>query len=286
MTKIVVTGASGRLGREVTRDLLDHGYEVRAVDAIVADVDPRVRVLQTELSDYGQTIDALAGFDAVVHLANIPAPEIKPAAVTFALNTVANVNVMLAAAQVGMTRVVWASSETTLGLPFDVPPDYAPVDEAHYPHPQSTYSLSKVVSETAADEITKWSGIPMLALRYSNILGPTDYQTAFPGYWGDAMLRKWNLWGYIDVRDAASATRLALDAPVTGTDSFVIAAADTVMTRPSADLLAEVFPDVPVRGEVTGHQTLLAIDHAREVLGWVPEHRWRDHVAEDGSPIG
>ncbi len=286
MTKIVVTGASGRLGREVTRDLLDHGHEVRAVDAVVADVDPRVRVLQTELTDYGQTIDALAGFEVVVHLANIPAPELRPAALTFAANTVANANVFLGAAQVGMSRVVWASSETTLGLPFDTPPDYAPLDEAHYPHPQSTYSLSKVVSETAADEITKWSGIPMLALRYSNILGPADYQQDFPSYWGDASLRKWNLWGYIDVRDAASATRLALTAPVTGTDAFVIAAADTVMTRPSADLLAEVFPGVPVRGELSGHQTLLAIDHAREVLGWVPEHRWRDHVGEDGTPIG
>jgi len=223
---------------------------------------------------------------AVVPLANIPAPELKPAAHTFAANTVANVNVFLAAAQLGYSRVVWASSETTLGLPFDIAPDYAPVDEAHYPHPQSTYSLSKVVSETAADEITKWSGIPFLALRYSNILGPKDYQENFPSYWGDATLRKWNLWAYIDVRDAASATRLALDAPVTGTDSFVIAAADTVMTRPSADLLAEVFPDVPVRGAVSGHQTLLAIDHARDVLGWVPEHRWRDHVSEDGAPIG
>lgn len=286
MTKVVVTGASGRLGREVTRDLLDHGHEVRAVDAVVAAVDPRVRVLQTELTDYGQTIDALAGSEVVVHLANIPAPELKPAAHTFAANVVANANVFLAAAQLGLSRVVWASSETTLGLPFDIAPDYVPVDEAHYPHPQSTYSLSKVVSETAAAEIAKWSGIPFLALRYSNILGPKNYQEEFPGYWDDATLRKWNLWGYIDVRDAASATRLALTAPVTGTDSFVIAAADTVMTRPSADLLAEVFPEVEVRGDLTGHQTLLAIDHAREILGWVPEHRWRDHVSADGTAVG
>ena len=95
MTKIVVTGASGRLGREVTRDLLDHGHDVRAVDAIVAPVDRRVTVLQTELTDYGQTIDALAGCEVVVHLANIPAPGVKPAAHTFQANVTANANVQL-----------------------------------------------------------------------------------------------------------------------------------------------------------------------------------------------
>jgi hypothetical protein len=57
-----------------------------------------------------------------------------------------------------------------------------------------------------------------------------------------------------------------------------VAAADTVMTRPSADLMAEVFPTVPLRRTVSGHETLLAIDHARRVLGYNPEHSWRDHL--------
>ena len=125
-----------------------------------------------------------------------------------------------------------------------------------------------------------WSGIPFIALRFSNILGPADYQR-FPSFWNDPQLRKWNLWGYIDERDAAAACRLSLDAELSGSESFIIAASDTVMTRPSAELMHEVFPSVPLTSEVPGHATLLSIDRAQRVLGFVPEHGWRDHVTPD-----
>ena len=89
-----------------------------------------------------------------------------------------------------------------------------------------------------------------------------------------------NLWGYVDCRDVAQACRLALTADVSGAEVCIVAAADTVMTRPSADLMAEVFPTVPMRRPVAGRDTLLAIDHARRLLGYEPAHRWSDHVAE------
>jgi nucleoside-diphosphate-sugar epimerase len=193
-----------------------------------------------------------------------------------------NFNVFHAAATLGLARVVWASSETTLGLPFDTPPRYAPVDEDHYPHPTTTYALSKVAGETVADQISAWSGIPFVALRLSNVFAPEDYAW-MPRYWPDAQLRKWNLWGYIDERDAAQACRLGLEIDLTGTDRFIIAAADTVMTRPSAELMAEVFPGVPLTRALGEHETLLCIDHARERLGYEPRHSWRDHVAASES---
>lgn len=269
--KVCVTGAAGRAGTSVLAHLREHGYEV-----VPTDIRPGPW-LRAELTDYGQAAEVLAGCDAVVHLANIPAPGLATPAATFNQNMTMNFNVFQAAAQVGLSRVVWASSETTLGLPFDVPPRYAPVDEDHYPVPTSTYALSKVASETVAAHIAEWSGMPFVALRFSNILGPEDYQR-FPAYWEDPGARKWNLWGYIDERDAAMACRLALDADVSGSESFVIAAADTVMTRSSADLMAEVFPGVPLRTEVPGTGTLLSIDRAKRVLGFVPRHSWRDHV--------
>ncbi|GAA4590960.1 NAD(P)-dependent oxidoreductase [Planotetraspora phitsanulokensis] len=259
------------------RDLLEHGFEVVATDVRPGPPDLGAQVLVADLTEYGQAVEVLQGVDAVVHLANIPAPGLRTPSETFNDNTVMNSNVFLAAAQLKIGRVVWASSETTLGLPFDVPPRYAPVDEAHYPYPTSTYALSKVVTETLAEHVSGWSGIPFVALRFSNVLGPDDYQ-AFPGYWDDARLRRWNLWGYIDTRDAAASCRLALDAPVQGARSFIIAAADTVMNRPSADLLKEVYPGVELTREIGEFETLLAIDDAREVLGFVPQHTWRDHV--------
>jgi nucleoside-diphosphate-sugar epimerase len=154
------------------------------------------------------------------------------------------------------------------------------VDEDHYPVPTSTYALSKVASETIATHIAEWSGIPFVALRFSNIIAPEWYQE-FPSYWPDPRLRKWNLWGYIDQRDVAASCRLALEAPaeaVKGSPSFIIAAADTVMNRPSAELLAEVYPDVKLTRDVGEFGTLLAIDRARRVLGFNPAHSWRDHV--------
>jgi nucleoside-diphosphate-sugar epimerase len=274
MTRVCVTGASGKAGREVVRHLREHGYDVLATDLRVQRAD-REDVLEADLTDQGQAVDVLYGTDAVVHLANIPAPGLAPAALTFNANTTMNFNVFHAAVRLGLGRVVWASSETTLGLPFDVPPRYAPVDEAHFPYPTSTYALSKVVSETIAAQLAGWSGIPFVGLRFSNIFNRGDYAPV-PGFWGDATLRRWNLWGYIDVRDAAAACRLALDAPVVGAEHFIIAASDTVMDRPSADLMREVYPGVPLTRELEGHETLLAIGHARAVLGFEPRHSWRD----------
>jgi len=280
--RVCVTGASGKAGRAVVADLREHGYDVLATDAVVSREDRDEGVLRADLTDYGQAVEALsqAGAEAVVHLANIPAPGLSTPAVTFNSNITMNFNVFQAAAALKLDRVVWASSETTLGLPFDTPPRYAPVDEDHYPVPTSTYALSKVASETVAGHIAQWSGLPFIALRFSNIMAPEDYQR-FAEFQDDPHARKWNLWGYIDQRDVALSCRLALEADagaVTGNPAFIIAAADTVMNRPSAELLAEVFPGVRLTRDVGESGTLLAIDRAREVLGFHPEHSWRDHV--------
>ena len=280
--RVCVTGASGKAGRAVVADLREHGYDVLATDAVVSREDRDEGMLRADLTDYGQAVEALsqAGADAVVHLANIPAPGLSTPAVTFNSNITMNFNVFQAAAALKLDRVVWASSETTLGLPFDTPPRYAPVDEDHYPVPTSTYALSKVASETVAGHIAQWSGLPFIALRFSNIMAPEDYQR-FAEFQDDPHARKWNLWGYIDQRDVALSCRLALEADagtVTGNPAFIIAAADTVMNRPSAELLAEVFPGVRLTRDVGESGTLLAIDRAREVLGFHPEHSWRNHV--------
>jgi nucleoside-diphosphate-sugar epimerase len=279
--RICVTGASGQAGRAVVRDLLEHDYDVAATDIAATRDDIFAGMLRADLTDYGQALEALHGADAVVHLANIPAPGISTPAVTFNANITMNFNVFHAAAHLGLSRVVWASSETTLGLPFEVPPRYAPVDEDHYPVPTSTYALSKVASETIAGHIAQWSGIPFVALRFSNIWAAEDYHE-FASFWPDPRLRKWNLWGYVDERDVAAACRLALQAPAEAVESspaFIIAAADTVMNRSSAGLLAEVFPDVRLTREVGEFGTLLAIDRARQLLGFEPRHSWRDHVS-------
>ena len=272
--RIVVTGGSGKAGRWVVRDLREHGHDVLNVD-VVHDGSAHGLCVVTDLTDLGQVNDVLRGADAVVHLAAIPAPEIRPEGETFRINTVSTWNVFHAASTAPLGRVVWASSETVLGLPFERPPDFAPIDETITPRPESSYALSKLVGETLAAQLNRRTGIPFVGLRISNIMEPADY-ARFDSWQDDARVRKWNLWGYVDARDVATACRLAVEGSTTGAEVAIVAAADTAMRRPSKDLLAEVFPDVPLRREIGGRETLLAIDHARELLGYEPAHSWLD----------
>jgi len=274
--QIIVTGGTGKAGSWVVRHLRDRGHDVLNVDT-VRDDSPYGMCLVGDLTDAGQVREVVAGADAVVHLAAIPAPRIKTEDETFRNNTISTYNVFAAAVDAGVERVVWASSETVLGLPFDEPPLFAPIDETIPPRPESSYALSKLLGEQMAVQFARRSGTSFVGLRISNIMEPDDY-AMFPSFWEDPWLRKWNLWGYVDVRDVAQAVDRGLDAEVDGAEVAIIAAADTVMTAPSAELLARVYPEVPVTTSVAGTETLLAIDHARSVLGYEPRHSWRDHI--------
>jgi nucleoside-diphosphate-sugar epimerase len=182
----------------------------------------------------------------------------------------------MSSARPGVTNIVWASSETVLGLPFDTPPPYIPVDEEYPPRPESTYSLVKTREGAMAVQLCRWNPkLKMIGLRFSNVMEPADY-ARFPSFNDDPASRKWNLWGYIDARDGAQALRLALESDLTGTEVFIIANADTVMSRPNAALVKEFYPDVEMRGDLREHDTLLSIDKARRLLGYQPAHSWRD----------
>jgi nucleoside-diphosphate-sugar epimerase len=265
-------------------ELVGSGHDVLNVDAVRPEPG-RSTYLRIDLTDYGQVFEAVSGVDdqdaadAVVHLAAIPAPGMTSNAATFRNNVPSTYNVFAAARAAGVKNVVWASSETVLGLPFETPPPYFPVDEDYPPRPESTYSLGKTLEEEMARQFCRWDPeLKMIGLRFSNVMEPQDYD-AFPGYDVDPLLRKWNLWGYIDARDGGQAVRLALESRITGTEVFIIANADTVMSRPSADLAAEVFPDVPLKRPLDGRETLLSIEKARRILGYEPRHGWQDAVA-------
>ncbi len=275
--KTVVTGGTGKAGRWAVKHLRETGHDVLNVDW-THDGSAYGLCLVADLTDPGECFDALAGAEAVVHLAAIPAPQVRPASETFRINMLSTYNVFAAAEAHGVSRVVYASSETILGLPFDEPPAFAPIDETHPSRPESSYSLAKLAGEIIAEQFARRTGTPHVGLRISNIMEPHDYE-AFPGYWDDATLRKWNLWGYVDARDVALACELGLTADVEGHEIAIIAAADTCMTRDSASLMAEVFPSVPLTRELQGRETMLSIDHARELLGYEPRYSWSDEVA-------
>ena len=289
MPKVLVTGGSGKLGRAVLRDLVAHGYDVLNIDqqALSEPICPSVRI---DLTNFGEVAAAILGgvderkgpFDAVVHLAAIPATGLAANARTFANNVPTTYNVFEASRLAGIKNIVFASSETVLGLPFDTPPPYAPVDEEYYPRPESAYSLGKLLDETMAAQFCRWDPeLRIVGLRFSNVMNPEDY-AAFPKFDADPRSRKWNLWAYIDARDGAQAVRRSIQADFTGFEAFVIANADTVMSRSNMSLLAEVFPDVPTKGNLTANGTLLSIEKAKRMLGFSPQYSWRNEVAAKG----
>lgn len=280
--RLAVTGASGKLGTVVVRELRAAGHEVASLDLTGPSRDAFIRV---DLTDYGQVVDAFAGIDghhdgldAIVHLGAVPAGGLWADSATFHNNMTATFNVFQAARRLGIGTIVYASSETVLGLPFETPPPYLPIDEEYETRPESMYSVVKHLEEELARKLVRWDdALSITALRFSNVMVPEDY-AQFPGFDSDPRSRSWNLWGYIDARDGAEAIRLALEAARPGFDVFNIFAADTVMSRPSSDLAAEFFPEVEVRAELVGNASLAPSEKARRILGFEPKHSWRDHV--------
>ncbi len=278
--KIVVTGGSGNLGREVIRDLLAHGREVLSLDraAPPSEICPS-RIV--DLTDAGAVRRALEGAAGVVHLGAYQAPGIAPDPETFANNTSASYNILHAAAGVGIGRVVLASSTAAFGFlyaPKPFPPDYLPLDEKHPCRPQDPYGLSKVVAETAADSFARLHGMAIRSLRFPGVNFAPDFR-GFAERFGDAGAKLARFWSYIDARDAAAACRLALEAGPRGHEILVVAAPTSTVRDATDDLIARYFPGVKkARPELRGNWSGVDSSRAREVLGFEARHVWEKYL--------
>lgn len=293
--RIMFTGGSGKAGRHVVKDLLDHGYEVLNIDTRPLD-DPRVRTLIADITDAGQVFNALSSYmgthefdaslrpqkvDAVVHFAAIPRIMIVPDNEVFRVNALGTYNVVEAATKLGIRKVVIASSETTYGVVFAHEhrnPAYFPLDEDYDVDPMDSYALSKVVNEKTARAFALREGIDIYALRIGNVLIPEDYTENFPKWFADPGFRKRIAWSYIDARDLGQITRLAIEKDGLGFQVFNAVNDDTSSNLPTAELLRRFYPDVPVKGTLGDYETLLSNKKARELLGFREEHPWRRYV--------
>ncbi len=282
---VAVTGGSGKLGRAVVAALVEQGWQVVNFDRVPSS-GSEARFIRTDFTDFGQVVEAFSGIDevhrgvdAVVHLAAIPGATFAPNVATFDNNLVSTFHVFQAAKLFKIHNLVWASSETLLGYPFHNPPPYIPLDENVPPTPEVVYSLAKALEEEMARQYCRWNpDQKMIGLRYSNVVDPTEYAD-FPSFEDDPASRKWNLWSYIDSRDGAQAVVRALEYDQPGFDNFIIANPDTVMSRPSTELMAEFFPKTEIRSPIEGTSSLCSIEKARRLLGWEPRHTWRDHAS-------
>ncbi len=280
MAKVVITGGSGMLGRWVVKHFVEQGYEVLNVDSRRPE-EELCPTLIADLEDLGETYSALAGAEAVVHLAAIPAAHIRTPEVTFRNNVMSTYNVLEAATGLGIRKAVIASSESSYGIVFAVnplSPQYVPLDEEHPQLPQDSYGLSKIVNEQTAEMFHRRTGIQVVSLRLGNVI-PPEWYARFPSFIHKSHERERILWSYIDTRDAAEACRLAIEADGLGVVALNLASDDSSMNIPSLELMAECYPDVTdFRAPLEGHESLFSNEKAKRLLGWQPKHCWREEV--------
>lgn len=277
--KVVVTGGAGRLGGNVTAHLRSHGHTVTTVDIVPVDGAPHGTHTVLDLTRLGETVEAIHGADAVIHLGAIWAAGIRTDSETFQTNVLSTSNVFSAAVLGGASRVIWASTGAVTGSPFGWgDPSMLPIDENTAPRPQSAYALSKYVGEMIAPYFAETGGLSILGMRLGWILHQGGYSVV--AEWGqDPMSRRFNAFVYADVRDVAEACRRGLDSPFEGAHVVSISAADTCIDRPSAQLAEEAFPSATLSRPLEGYESLVSIQRARELIGYEPQRSWRTELA-------
>lgn len=277
--KVIVTGSSGLLGHHVAQAFVAAGHDVLGIDLSPA-VHGGWKHVSADLTDLGLTLQLVRGAEAVVHIAAIPRPTGKAAGEVFRTNMAAAYHVVEAAALSGASRFVYASSFSVLGYPFAeklTPPAYLPVDQDHPIGAQDAYGLSKWLGEEIVDAAVRRGAFSAVSLRMPWIQTPESFfETVGPRRrTPDA---QWDLWSYLDARDAADAFLKALAWQGLGHLRTFISAADTYSETPTADLLKGAFPSVPVKRPLDGHASLIDNSHASETLGFAPRHSWRDYA--------
>ncbi len=279
MTRVLVTGAAGRLGRVVVAQLVADGVETVGLDRVAAADTGAGRFLAGDAADPAVVADALSGVDAVVHLAALASPGMGTAEQVFGGNALSTFAVLDAAGRAGVARAVIASSQSIYGLAFspeEQAPAYVPLDEAHPLQVADPYALSKQADEATAAMVARRYGMAVVALRYP-LLGSLDGRLPeiAARYRDDPALGARSLWAYLDDRDAATAARLGLTAPLSGCHALLVAAPETLASRPTGELLDRFFPEVPRRRPFAGRDVPFDTTAATDLLGFRPEHHWR-----------
>lgn len=281
MKKVVVTGGSGRLGQFVIRELLARRYQVLSLDRVL----PREKLCVSWLVDLcqpGDLFEALRDAFGVVHLGAYQAPNLAPDAETLSNNVTATYNVLRAAADMGVKKIVMASSTAAFGFIYATrlwAPEYLPLDERHPSKPQDSYGLSKVLGEQIADSIVSvHPELTVSSLRFPGVNFDLSYES-FRERWRNPRSRTSGFWTYIDARDAATTCRLALEAKFHGHEVFIASASLNCMIQPTRQLVREFLPKgVPIKKVSGTHWSCVDSAKARRVLGFKPEHVWQNYL--------
>lgn len=284
--RVVVTGSSGRIGRQVVAELASSGHAVIATDRVrpPADLPRGVQYVQADMTRAAEVAGVLAFRgkkpDAVLHLAAIPAPTRHTMETVYATNVLSAFNVAEMVATLGIPKLIETSSINWLGMDFRFHewwPSSLPVDESHPHQAQDAYALSKYVGEQAARMIHNRAGTEVMSFRPPYVVFTDGWPEVVRRVRQEPLSFATGLWAYIDVRDLAVAYRRALETTVTQHESFYIVADDALAERPVAELAGAVSPELGEKAKaLTGTQPGVDNAKAKRLLGWQPHYSWRD----------
>jgi nucleoside-diphosphate-sugar epimerase len=278
MQRVLVTGAAGMIGSAVLDLLAARGIAATALILEPSDQAlPADRIILGDARDPGVVTRALAGVDAVVHLAAIPSPDHNPDEALFAHNTQTTFTVLDRAGAAGIRRAAIASSYAICGLPFARRPlrmPYLPIDTGLPLQITDPYALSKQADEDTAAMISLQYGMTVVALRLPFIGTPDDRLPATAKRYADEPESgAAEVWSYLDARDAARALLAALDPAEPGCHIVYVAAPETLAPYPTQDLVDRFLPGVP-HPDFPGRSVPIDLAPARELLGFAAEHLW------------
>ncbi|MBT3268605.1 NAD(P)-dependent oxidoreductase [Candidatus Poribacteria bacterium] len=280
--RVLVTGDRGRVGSVVVADLVAAGHDVVGYD----------RVDGHDALDPQALLAAADGCQGVIHLAHgYSGPESTPHGV-MEVNLQGAWNVLCAAEEAVVSRVVAISSVNALGVFMgEAAPDYLPIDDDHPCYPGRAYGISKRLSEDMCRLWSAKTGIPVVCLRPPAVWAPDRYakiqeaRRERPEFEWKPI---WEYGAFIDVRDLSAAILCALLKPFDGVGCLLVGSSDiTTSGRTSREMAELVHPDVPWRGgeeyNDDPYRALVSIDNARRALGWEPQHTWRAVTGTDGA---
>lgn len=294
--KVLVTGSAGRFGRSVVAGLAAAGHEVVGVDLRPGDAGPCAAVQSADLSDVGEAFQVVARHrpQAVVHLAAIAAPFSHSGGLTYRVNTQAAFGVCEAAVQLGVERVIIASSPTVIGYgaPGGWTPDYLPLDEDHPVRPWNAYSLSKAAAEQAMRSFTLAAAgkVRFAAVRPCFVVAPEEW-TGASTQTGHTIAERLDspeisgqaLFNYLDARDGAEMVEQLLRAlpEIPNGEVFFAGAPDALSREPVAELLPRFHPGTEKFAEsVSGTDPVFSTAKAERLIGWRPKRSWRTELPE------
>lgn len=272
---ILVTGGSGSVGKYVVDELLLHGHSVGVMD-LVSPKQKNVIFHGADVRSLADVERTMKWYDAVVHMAGIPHPLNDPAERVFDVNVNGTFNVLEAAARSKIKKIVFTSSESTLGFAFmnkRMVPEYIPIDELHPIRPQDPYGLSKVIGEQICRTYSAKFGIRTICLREPWIWVPEQEQIEFY----KKLVTEYddwykNLWTFVHVYDVARAHRLAIEKDLESLhEVFFITAKENWTGKNSRDLLLQYYPEIKTFAEnFSGASAIISYEKAHRMLSYEP----------------